>query len=77
LEISLEEINKLIEDDINPMLSLHNGFAKGTEYDKDGHILFLELKGGCAGCPSSSITLYNGIVPILQEKFPEIEVILV
>ena len=29
------------------------------------------LKGACSGCPSSQMTLKNGIEVLLQEKFPD------
>ena len=66
-----EHILKVIEEDINPYLELHQGGAEFVDYE-DG-IVTLRLFGGCSGCPSSHITLFNGIVPILKEKVPEVE----
>lgn len=66
----IEQIKEIIASDINPMLELHAG---GCELlDVDDGIVTLRLFGGCSGCPSSQITLFNGIVPILKEKIPEI-----
>ncbi|MCX6128863.1 MAG: NifU family protein [Proteobacteria bacterium] len=66
----IEQIKEIIEKDINPMLELHAG---GCELiDVEDGIVTLRLYGGCSGCPSSQITLFNGIVPILREKIPEI-----
>ena len=67
----IEEIKKVIEEDINPYLAMHSGSCEMIDFD-DG-ILTIRLQGGCSGCPSSHITLFNGIVPILQEKIPDIE----
>ena len=66
-----EQIKSVIESDINPYLEMHAGGAELLSYD-DG-IVTLRLYGGCQGCPSSQITLFNGIVPILKEKFPDIQ----
>ena len=66
-----ENIKKIIEDDINPYLQMHSGSCELVEY-KDG-IVTIRLFGGCSGCPSSQITLFNGITPILKEKIPEIK----
>ena len=67
----IELINKVIEEDINPMLAMHQG---GCELiDVESGIVTLRLFGGCSGCPSSQITLFNGIVPILKEKVPGVE----
>jgi Fe-S cluster biogenesis protein NfuA len=67
----IEEIKEVIESEINPQLALHSG---GCELlDVDDGVVTIRLFGGCSGCPSSHITLFNGIVPILKEKFPEIK----
>lgn len=66
----IQQIKDVIESEINPQLELHAGGCELVDYD-DG-IVTLRLYGGCSGCPSSQITLFNGIVPILREKFPEI-----
>lgn len=67
----IEKIKDVIEKDINPQLELHSGGCELVDFD-DG-IVTLRLFGGCSGCPSSQITLFNGIVPVLKEKFPEIQ----
>ena len=67
----LEKIKEVIESDINPYLAMHSGGCEMVDYD-DG-ILTLKMFGGCSGCPSSQITLFNGIIPIFKEKIPEIE----
>ena len=67
----IEEIKKVIEEDINPQLELHAGGCELVDVE-DG-IVTLRLFGGCSGCPSSQITLFNGIVPILKEKVPGVE----
>ncbi len=67
----IEQIQEIIETDINPMLALHAGGCELVDVE-DG-IVTLKLFGGCSGCPSSTLTLFNGIVPILKEKLPEIK----
>lgn len=67
----IENIKEVIENEINPMLQLHQG---GCELlDVDDGVVILRLFGGCSGCPSSQITLFNGIVPVLKERIPEIK----
>ena len=67
----IEEIKKVILEDINPYLEMHSGGCELVDVE-DG-IVTLKLYGGCSGCPSSHITLFNGIVPILKEKVPGVE----
>ena len=72
--LTLEHITKIVEDEINPVLAIHSGSCEVKSFDLETKIVSLRLHGGCSGCPSSSITLYNGIVPILQEHFPELQI---
>lgn len=67
----IEAVKKVIEEEINPQLELHAGGCELLDID-DG-VVTLRLFGGCSGCPSSQLTLFNGIVPILKEKFPDIK----
>ncbi len=66
----LDKIKEILETEINPMLALHNGSCEAVSF-KDG-VLEIELLGGCSGCPSSHLTLFNAVVPILREQVPEI-----
>ncbi len=67
----IEKIKEIIESEINPQLELHAG---GCELlDVDDGVVTLRMYGGCSGCPSSTITLFNGIVPILKGHLPEIK----
>ena len=67
----IERIQQVIEDDINPYLAMHSGGCELVDVD-DG-IVTLRMFGGCSGCPSSQITLFNGIIPIFKEKVPEVK----
>lgn len=72
MNLDKEAIQLFIEQDINPVLSLHLGEARVVDFVPETSTVVLRLLGGCAGCPSSALTLYNGIVPRLEEKFPGI-----
>ena len=67
-----EQIEKVIEEDINPYLAMHSGGCEFVEIDQE-NVLTIRMFGGCSGCPSSQITLFNGIIPIFREKIPEIK----
>lgn len=70
-ETLIDQINRVIDEDINPYLAMHAGSCELIELE-EGNNITLRLFGGCSGCPSSHITLFNGIVPIIKEKIPEI-----
>ena len=58
-----------LEGPVSDMLALHSGYARLEAYS-DG-MVSVRLGGGCQGCPSSKITLMNGVFKDLQEKFGE------
>jgi len=39
--------------------------------DEDGSV-YLEMRGACAGCPSSTMTLKSGIENLLKHYVPEV-----
>jgi Fe-S cluster biogenesis protein NfuA len=67
----IEKIQEVIDKEINPMLELHSGGCELVDVE-DG-VVSLKMYGGCSGCPSSAITLFNGITPILKEAIPDIK----
>jgi Fe-S cluster biogenesis protein NfuA len=73
--IDISEIEKqiieIIESRVRPSVAMDGGdiIYKGF---KNG-VVQLELRGSCAGCPSSSITLKDGIESMLKHFVPEVE----
>lgn len=47
------------------------GFCSG--FDEDTGIVKVRLAGSCSGCPSSSITLRNGVENMLMHYIPEVQ----
>jgi len=66
----VKQIRELIETRVRPAVAQDGGdiIFRGFE---DG-IVQLELHGSCSGCPSSTITLKNGIENMLKHYIPEI-----
>ena len=70
------QIKSILNQYIKPAVELDGGEISLASY-KD-NIVKVELKGACNGCPSSTVTLKNGIENILRQKIdPDIEVIAV
>lgn len=63
------EIALFLEGPVSEMLAFHSGFARLEAYE--GAVAQVRLGGGCAGCPSSTMTLVYGVQQQLQEKFGE------
>jgi Fe-S cluster biogenesis protein NfuA len=47
-----------------------------VEFNEETGKVYLELKGSCAGCPSSSVTLKSGIENMLKHYVPEVTEVL-
>lgn len=70
LDETSQEIVKIIDDYIKPAVASDGGnilFDTYNEEDKSVHVI---LQGACSGCPSSTITLKNGIENMLKEMLP-------
>ena len=63
------EIATHLEGPVSQMLALHSGYARLEAYQDA--IATIRLGGGCEGCPSSRLTLMNGVKRDLQDKFGE------
>ena len=68
-------IKEIIETRIRPFVQEDGGDVRYLDFSEDtGHVR-LQMKGSCAGCPSSSVTLRNGIENMLKHYVPEVETI--
>ncbi|MBC8199809.1 MAG: NifU family protein [Desulfobacteraceae bacterium] len=67
----MEEKIKETIDKIRPMLQADGGDVEFVGFE-DG-VVKVRLKGACAGCPMSQMTIKNGIERLLKQKIPEIK----
>lgn len=67
---TVRQIVNIIDHEIRPAVQMDGGDIVFKDY-KD-HIVYLKMKGSCAGCPSSTYTLKMGIETRLKEAVPEI-----
>lgn len=66
----VKQIKTVINNEIRPVVALDGGDIVFNRFENN--IVYLQMKGACAGCPSSSATLKEGIEVRLKEAFPEI-----
>ena len=64
-------IKKIIKTEIQPQVALDGGNIIFHSYKNQ--VVSIHMQGACAGCPSSSITLKQGIEARLKQALPEIE----
>ena len=63
-------IKELIETRVRPAVANDGGDITFRGF-KDG-VVFLAMKGACAGCPSSTATLQHGIQNLLRHYVPDV-----
>jgi len=59
-------------DRIKPVLQADGGDVELVEVTPEG-VVKLRLKGACAGCPMSQMTLKMGIESQLRKEVPEVK----
>jgi Fe-S cluster biogenesis protein NfuA len=66
----IDQIKEILDTRVRPAVAqdggdiVFHGFAKG--------VVYLNLRGSCAGCPSSTMTLKSGIENMLRHYVPEV-----
>ena len=74
-DLNLSEIEskivKILEEKIRPAVARDGGDIKFKEF-KDG-IVKVQLQGSCSGCPSSTMTLKQGVQNLLCHYLPEVK----
>lgn len=64
-------IKELLETRVRPAVAADGGDITFRSF-KDG-VVYLNMRGACAGCPSSTATLRHGIQNLLRHFLPEVE----
>ena len=65
------QIKKILEEQVKPAIEMDGGAIHFKSFE-DG-VVKVVLKGSCSGCPSSMVTLKNGIEGLLKQVIPEVE----
>ncbi|MGH6828832.1 MAG: NifU family protein [Rhizomicrobium sp.] len=66
------QIRELIDTRVRPAVAQDGGDIIFKGFDGSTGIVALHLQGSCAGCPSSTATLRNGIENMLRHYVPEV-----
>jgi Fe-S cluster biogenesis protein NfuA len=69
------QIKELIDTRVRPAVANDGGDIIFKGFDGGSGTVFLHLQGSCAGCPSSTITLRNGIENMLKHYIPEVSAV--
>mmetsp|Transcript_10655 Transcript_10655/g.13832 ORF Transcript_10655/g.13832 Transcript_10655/m.13832 type:complete len:282 (+) Transcript_10655:114-959(+) len=66
-------IKELLEERIRPAVQEDGGDIFFHKFDEATGIVHVQLAGACSGCPSSSITLKNGVENMMMHYIPEVK----
>ena len=73
LEDIEKKIIKILEEKIRPAVAKDGGDIKFKEF-KNG-LVKVQLQGSCSGCPSSTMTLKQGVQNLLCHYIPEVKAV--
>lgn len=68
----VKEIREILETRVRPAVARDGGDITFHSWDHDEGVVRLNMRGACAGCPSSTATLKHGIENLLKHYVPEV-----
>lgn len=63
-----KQVEDVIDKKVRPGLKMDGGDIELVEIDEDNGIVKVRLRGACAGCPMSQMTLTMGVEAILKRE---------
>jgi Fe-S cluster biogenesis protein NfuA len=64
------QIKELLDTRVRPAVAQDGGDITFSRYENG--VVYLHMRGSCAGCPSSTLTLQQGIENLLKHYVPEV-----
>lgn len=71
LEGISKQISEILEEYVKPAVASDGGNIVFQSYDENTQAVHVILQGACSGCPSSTMTLKNGIENLLKDMLPQ------
>jgi Fe-S cluster biogenesis protein NfuA len=68
----IAEIKSLLDSRIRPAVAQDGGDILFDAFDEETGVLSLRMRGACAGCPSSAMTLKAGVEQMMRHYVPEV-----
>ncbi|MGI9170659.1 MAG: NifU family protein, partial [Caulobacteraceae bacterium] len=66
------EIKDLLDSRIRPAVAQDGGDILFSRFEAETGVVWLHMRGACAGCPSSAATLKSGVENMLRHYVPEV-----
>jgi Fe-S cluster biogenesis protein NfuA len=71
----VDQIKELLDTRVRPAVAADGGDIVFRGFDGKTGIVSLYMRGSCAGCPSSVLTLKHGIENMLRHYIPEVSAV--
>ncbi|MGE3928984.1 MAG: NifU family protein, partial [Hyphomonadaceae bacterium] len=68
----VKEIREILDTRVRPAVARDGGDITFHSWDHEEGVVRLNMRGACAGCPSSTATLKHGIENLLRHYVPEV-----
>ena len=68
----VKELKEIIDARVRPAVARDGGDITFHSWDHEHGVVRLNMRGSCAGCPSSTVTLKQGIENMLRHYVPEV-----
>src|SRR4051812_31200500 len=68
----VSEIKDLLDPRIRPAVAQDGGDILFNRFEPDTGVVWLNMRGACSGCPSSTATLKAGVENLLKHYVPEV-----
>ena len=71
----VEQLKELIDTRVRPAVAQDGGDITFHSWEHETGLVRLHMRGACAGCPSSTMTLKQGIENMLRHYVPEVRAV--
>jgi Fe-S cluster biogenesis protein NfuA len=71
----VNELKEIIEARVRPAVARDGGDITFHSWDHESGVVKVNMRGSCAGCPSSTLTLKQGIENLLKHYVPEVKAV--
>ncbi len=71
-DMSKENIEKVLNEEVKPLLETHGGGVELVEVTED-MVVKVKLTGMCSGCPGARMTVTDVVEKALKDKVPEVK----
>jgi Fe-S cluster biogenesis protein NfuA len=71
-----ERVEKVLKEDVIPLLKLHGGSVELIEVSED-NVVKVKLTGACSECSMAQLTLLSVVEKAIKSKIPEVKKVII